>query len=149
LRRLALLAAAVAMAGASRAGPQADPQADRQAGWQAQVRAVEQAFARSMAERDHAAFVALLSEQSVFIARDGVLRGRSAVAAGWKPYFDGPQAPFSWAPEQVEVLADGTLAHSSGPVWNPAGQLIARFNSIWRQEAPGVWRIVFDKGQPP
>ena len=43
---------------------------------------------------------------------------------------------------------DGTLALSTGPVRNPAGQPIARFNSIWRQEAPGVWRIVFDKGQP-
>jgi hypothetical protein len=28
------------------------------------------------------------------------------------------------------------------------GKPIARFNSVWRQEAPGVWRVVFDKGQP-
>jgi len=34
-------------------------------------------------------------------------------------------------------------------VLDAAGKPIARFNSIWRQEAPGVWRIVFDKGQPP
>jgi ketosteroid isomerase-like protein len=31
---------------------------------------------------------------------------------------------------------------------NAEGQPIARFNSVWRQEAPGVWRIVFDKGSP-
>jgi hypothetical protein len=24
--------------------------------------------------------------------------------------------------------------------------LIARFNSIWRLEAPGTWRVVFDGG---
>ena len=30
----------------------------------------------------------------------------------------------------------------------PEGQVVSRFNSVWRQEAPGVWRIVFDKGQP-
>ena len=26
------------------------------------------------------------------------------------------------------------------------GVLIARFNSIWRLESPGVWRVVFDSG---
>ncbi len=47
------------------------------------------------------------------------------------------------------MLGDGTLALSTGPVRDAAGRTIARFNSIWRLEAPGVWRIVFDKGQPP
>jgi hypothetical protein len=32
-------------------------------------------------------------------------------------------------------------------VRNPAGQVIGRFHSTWRQEAPGVWRIVFDRGE--
>ena len=112
-----------------------------------QVTDTERAFARSMAERNHAGFTALLSEQAVFIGKR-VLRGREAVAAGWKAYFDGAQAPFSWEPDQVEVLADGTLAHSTGPVRDPEGKPVARFNSVWRQEAPGVWRIIFDKGQP-
>ena len=114
----------------------------------AQVTEVERAFARSMAERNHAAFTALLSEHAVFYGGQQVLQGRAAVAAGWKAFFDGAQAPFSWAPDQVDVLADGTLAHSSGPVFNPEGKRVARFNSVWRQEAPGTWRIVFDKGSP-
>jgi hypothetical protein len=29
-----------------------------------------------------------------------------------------------------------------------SGKLISRFTSIWRQEAPGRWRIVFDNGEP-
>jgi ketosteroid isomerase-like protein len=115
-----------------------------------QVEATERAFARSMAERRHADFTAHLSEQAVFFGGGNqVLAGKAAVAAGWRAFFDGPAAPFSWEPDRVEVLADGTLALSTGPVRDPQGQLIARFNSIWRQEAPGVWRIVFDKGQPP
>ncbi len=113
-----------------------------------QVNDAERAFARSLAERNHAAFTALLSEQAVFFGSAKVLRGRAEVAAGWKVFFEGPAAPFSWEPDQVQVLADGTLALSTGPVSNPAGQPIARFNSIWRQEAPGQWRVVFDKGQP-
>ena len=84
----------------------------------------------------------------MFFDGKAVLRGKAAVATGWKPYFEGPKAPFSWAPDQVQVLADGTLALSTGPVLDPAGKPIARFNSIWRLEAPGAWRIVFDKGQP-
>ena len=114
-----------------------------------QVADTERAFARSMAERKHDAFSALLSEQAVFFSGTEVLRGKAAVAGGWKPYFEAVAAPFSWEPDQVEVLADGSLALSTGPVRNPAGQVVARFNSIWRQEAPGVWRVVFGKGQPP
>ena len=52
------------------------------------------------------------------------------------------------APDQVEVSSDGLLAHASGPVCDPSGKLISRFNSTWRLEAPGVWRVVFDKGSP-
>lgn len=47
------------------------------------------------------------------------------------------------------MLADGRLALSTDPVRDPSGKLIARFNSVWRLEAPGHWRVVFDKGQPP
>lgn len=116
--------------------------------WQAEVQAAETAFARSMAERDFVAFQGHLSAQAVFFTAPGEpLRGKAAVAAHWQRFFDGPKAPFSWAPDRVEVLADGTLAHSSGPVRDPAGQPIARFNSVWRQEAPGVWRVVFDRGE--
>ncbi len=115
-----------------------------------EVEAAERAFARSMAERKLADFTALLSDQAVFFGGGTrVHHGKAEVTAAWRGFFEGPDAPFSWAPDRVEVLADGTLALTSGPVHDPKGQLIARFNSIWRQEAPGVWRIVFDKGQPP
>jgi uncharacterized protein (TIGR02246 family) len=114
-----------------------------------QVRAVETAFAKTMADRDWAAFKACISDEAVFFGGKGVLRGRDAVAAGWERYFTGPQAPFSWAPEQVEALASGTLALSSGPVFAPDGTRTGTFQSIWRLEADGRWRIIFDKGCPP
>jgi ketosteroid isomerase-like protein len=50
-------------------------------------------------------------------------------------------------PDEVEVLASGDLAHSSGPVRNPKGELTARFNSVWRREAD-AWRIVLDVANP-
>jgi ketosteroid isomerase-like protein len=113
-----------------------------------QVADTERALAKSMADRDLAAFERHLSEHALFFDGGTPLRGKAAVIAAWKDLYQGAQAPFSWAPDQVEVLADGTLAHSSGLVRNPAGKPVGRFNSVWRQEAPGVWRIVFDKGSP-
>ena len=114
-----------------------------------QVEAAERAFARSMAERDFAGFSRWLSADALFFDGRAVQRGREAVALAWKPLFDGAAAPFSWSPDQVEVLGDGTLALTTGQVRDPANKLIARFNSVWRQESPGVWRVVFDKGSPP
>jgi ketosteroid isomerase-like protein len=70
------------------------------------------------------------------------------VAEGWKPFFEGAAAPFSWEPETVEVLDSGSLALSSGPVRDPEGKQIGTFSSIWRREADGHWRVVFDKGCP-
>ena len=113
-----------------------------------EVREAETAFAASMAARDLDAFSALLAEEAVFFGGNDVLRGRAAVVAGWKPFFSGAEAPFSWAPETVEVLDSGTLAISSGPVKRPDGTPSGTFNSIWRLEKDGVWRVVFDKGCP-
>ena len=51
-------------------------------------------------------------------------------------------------PDIVEVLDSGTMALTSGPVHDPKGELIGRFNSIWRLEPDGRWRVVFDRGAP-
>lgn len=115
-------------------------------GVQEQVANVERAFAATMKARDHAAFVAFLSDEAVFSGGTQPLRGKQAVADEWKKFFAKPDAPFSWEPDEVEVLASGTLAKTSGPVRGPDGKLIARFSSVWRLEAPNTWRIVFDGG---
>jgi len=47
---------------------------------------------------------------------------------------------------KVPCLVDGSLAISTGPVFDPSGKAVASFTSVWRQESPGVWHIVFDKG---
>ena len=113
-----------------------------------QVREAERAFAATMAARDFAAFGTFIADEAVFFGGPQPARGKTAVLAAWKGFFDGPAAPFSWEPETVEVLDSGTLALSSGPVRNPQGQQTATFNSIWRRDADGRWRVVFDKGAP-
>jgi ketosteroid isomerase-like protein len=102
-----------------------------------------------MAKRDAAGFAALVAQEAIFMGASDtprVLRGRQEIVAAWTPYFDGPVAPFSWEPDIVEVLDSGTMALTSGPVHDPNGALTGRFNSIWRLEPDGRWRIVFDRG---
>lgn len=117
---------------------------------QEQVRQAETSFAKSMADRDHKAFASHLAADAVFLnGPRPAMRGAAAVAEGWKGFFEDPQAPFSWAPETVEVLESGTLALSSGPVRDAAGNRVNTFNSVWRRERNGQWKVVFDKGCPP
>lgn len=135
-----LLAAGFALAGCA-----ATPPKLTQSEAQRQVEATERAFAKSMADRDQAAFEKFLADETVFFSGKEALRGKARVVASWKRYFDPGPAPFSWEPAQVEVLESGTLALSTGPVRDPSGKTISIFNSIWRREASGEWRIVFDK----
>lgn len=134
---MVVAAAALALARGSRVGP---------AELRQQVVQAERAFAATMAARDFEGFTEFLSREAVFMGPDGAQRGKDAVAQAWRPYFDKPRAPFSWAPGEVEVLDSGTLAFSSGPVKDAAGRQIGRFHSVWRLEGPGTWRVVFDKG---
>ena len=50
----------------------------------------------------------------------------------------------------ANVLYEGNNIVIRGPrrgeVYDADGNLVSVFTSIWRQEEPGVWRIVFDKG---
>jgi ketosteroid isomerase-like protein len=111
-----------------------------------EVFAAERAFAQTMADRDHETFASFISEEAIFFGPAEPLRGKQQVVDGWAPFFEGHDAPFSWEPQTVEVLDSGTLALSSGPVRNKAGEAVAQFTSIWRRESDGAWRVVFDKG---
>jgi uncharacterized protein (TIGR02246 family) len=144
MNRALLLAGALSLVvSASAAEPESDLAKLAQ-----QVRAAETAFAKSMADRDIEAFASHVAPDAVFFGT-GPLRGKQAVVEDWKKFFAGPKAPFSWEPKEVEVLDNGTLGISSGPVYSPDGKQIGVFNSVWRREPDGKWKVIFDKGCPP
>jgi ketosteroid isomerase-like protein len=140
-RFLALALAALGAGGAQGAAPvPAELEAIA-----AQVRAAEIAFAQTLADRRLDRFAGFVAEDAVF--RGATLRvGRAQVVEGWKRFFDPPAAPFSWAPDQVTVAADGRTAISTGLARAPDGTPLSRFTSLWRREADGQWRVFADQG---
>jgi ketosteroid isomerase-like protein len=145
-RRAVLPAAALAMPAMTSSAPAS---VDIEA-LQRDVRDTEVAFARTMAQRDLAAFERFLSPHTVWWSgpQGSPLRGKAAVVESWKRFYQAPQAPFSWEPDEVVVIGDGTLGVSTGPVRDPAGKVVARYRSVWRREPDGRWLIVLDRGEP-
>lgn len=143
MRTLALsLSLAAVLSGCASTAPRVDREQ-----LVAQVTAAEIAFAKTMADRDHAAFLAFVAEDAVFLNGDrDSLHGRAAVGEGWKRLYEGASAPFSWKPEYVEVSGSGTLALSTGPVSAPDGRIVSHYYSTWRLDPDGHWRVVFDNG---
>jgi ketosteroid isomerase-like protein len=113
---------------------------------QEQVFQIETAFAKTMADRDFDAFKSHLSKEAIFLSGKNPRRGVAQISEQWKKYFSDKAAPFSWKPEVVQVLESGTLAISTGPVFNSKGKLFSYYTSTWRLEDDGRWRIIFDKG---
>lgn len=111
-----------------------------------EVAKIENAFAKTMADRDFDAFQSFLDPDTVFWSDGKPLRGANAVAAGWKPLYESTDVPFSWKSEIVLVNPDGRIALSTGPVMNANGEIYAYFNSVWRKNDAGEWKIIFDKG---
>ncbi|HLO95435.1 MAG TPA: nuclear transport factor 2 family protein [Burkholderiaceae bacterium] len=139
--RLFVYVGLLAVSPASRASPPATADAEL---WRREC-----AFAATMAERDLDAFGGFVSEQAIFHSGPTPLKGREAVRAHWQRFYSGPAAPFSWYPDQAELLEPGRLAHTSGPVFGADGALIGRFYTIWRKETDGAWRVLLDHGGPP
>ena len=111
-----------------------------------EVEAREISFAKTMADRDFNSFLSFISPEAVFFSGNKPIRGHDAISKAWASYYEGEKAPFSWHPDVIEVLESGRLALSSGPVQSASGEIIGRFNSIWRKDEDGEWRVVFDKG---
>jgi ketosteroid isomerase-like protein len=112
----------------------------------AEVRQAELSFAKTMADRDLKAFGSFIADEGVFFGAKGAIKGRDAVVEAWRRFFTEKAAPFSWKPETVEVLPSGSLALTSGPVYDSKGTLTNTFTTLWRLEKDGKWRVVFDKG---
>lgn len=118
------------------------------------VRCREIGFSKSAERQDLAAFRSYLDADARFVG-SSVNRGIDNIAQTWSAFFTDGGPSIKWRPELVEVLEDGKLALSRGPyrvlARDPDGNLVENwgtFNSIWRLNEDGKWRVVFDAGSP-
>ena len=116
------------------------------------VRCREIGFSKSVEIQDTALFASFIDADARFVG-NSVTRGTAAIAEGWSVFFAENGPSIKWRPQFVEVIEDGTLALTRGPF-----RLITKdeqgvetehwgtFNSVWRPNADGEWRVVFDAG---
>lgn len=118
----------------------------------ADLRCREIAFSQSVENGDIETFRSFLDADARFVGST-VLRGPEAIVSAWSIFFadDGPE--IIWRPQFVEVLESGDLALTRGPyrvrTKGPDGEVSEEwgtFNSVWRKDAKGTWRVIFDAG---
>jgi len=117
-----------------------------------EVRCQEIAFSRSVENKNLESFRSFLDNDARFVG-SGVTRGPEEIVSAWQVFFSDDGPDIKWRPRFVEVLEDGTLALTRGPYrmidkdadGNPA-EYWGTFNSVWRKNADGEWRVVFDAG---
>ena len=109
-----------------------------------EVRQAEIAYAKAFADRDQTKFFAMMADDAVFLSPVRSLRGKEQVRARWSRFFEGPQPPFAWGPERVEVTADGKIGLSFGPIVDPMGVHAGNYASVWQKQADGSWKVIFD-----
>ena len=116
------------------------------------VRCREIHFSESAQARDLESFTAFIDADARFVG-DGVRRGPAEIAEAWSLFMTADGPAIRWRPQFVEVLEDGKLALTRGPyrmtVTDEQGTQTdywGTFNSVWRLNDDGQWRIVFDTG---
>jgi ketosteroid isomerase-like protein len=118
------------------------------------VRCREIGFSQSVENQDINAFRSFIDDDARFVG-SGVLRGADQIAEAWSVFFKPELPAIKWRPQIIEVLENGRLALSRGPYisvsMNADGDKVENwgtFNSVWRLNDDGEWRVVFDAGSP-
>lgn len=119
-----------------------------------EVRCHEIGFSIAAETQDAESFASFIDQDARFVS-DRVLRGPTEITEAWTVFFAEAGPTIKWRPQIVEVLEDGKLALSRGPFrviapdaeGEPA-ESWGTFNSVWRLQDDGSWKVVFDAGSP-
>ena len=114
-------------------------------------------FNQAVADRDLKRFLSFVGEPATFNGgTPNEVHGRDAVAKDWTPYFQANGPRLTWKPTKAEILGHGDLGYTVGswelrapPVGGqPPATSVTRGNylTVWKKQADGAWRMVFDTG---
>jgi len=116
------------------------------------VRCREIGFSKSVENADQDQFRSYLDDDARFVG-NSVLRGPDAITEAWRVFFAEGGPLIKWRPQFVEVLKDGKLALTRGPFRmivtgddGSTSEIWGTFNSVWRLQTDGEWKVVFDAG---
>jgi uncharacterized protein (TIGR02246 family) len=112
-------------------------------------------FNQAVADRDLKRFLSFLAEEATFNGgTPDEMRGRDAVAKGWAPFFSPTGPRLAWRPLKGEVIGHGDVGYTIG-AWErhtpaadgkPASVSRGNYVTVWRKQADGSWKVVFDTG---
>jgi ketosteroid isomerase-like protein len=119
--------------------------------WIEEIWAVETTFAAMAAESGlKEAFLYFADEVAVINRGGRIYRGKEEIA----DYFNTQQitdVSLTWAPEYVDVSADGTMAYTYGPFTfkgtppdKKPVEISGIFHTVWKRQKDGSWKYVYD-----
>lgn len=118
--------------------------------------AADEAFAAATAEYRLEGWVGAYDSAGIQMAPDDPYTpGIPAIRAAMAPVFADSTFNLSWTPTMAFASEDGTLGYTLG-TWvstrynaEGKGQVVTgKYVTIWRKQADGSWKVVFDGGNP-
>jgi hypothetical protein len=105
--------------------------------------AAERAFAaRAQVEGQWTAFRATAAPDAIMLA-PGPVNAHQFLAR----FTSDPKVAVMWWPARVWTSCDGSMAVTTGPWVRRGGTQVGTFTTVWRREANGQWRWVYDNGR--
>jgi ketosteroid isomerase-like protein len=120
------------------------------------LRAADLALDRAAADRDRAAFAALLTADTYWAAGGAPNVGPEAVLRDWDDLFQPGGPSLRWAPDRAELSAAGDLGFTVG-TWrltarDAAGAPVQRtgqYVTVWTRGEDGRYRVAVDLSHRP
>ncbi len=114
----------------------------------------DRAFAHSVQQHRLEAWVAAFDEHGTQFGEGAPVSGHDAIREHMRAAFADPRFVLEWEPVEARVPENGKL----GFVWGhwtlhepkadgTSGESHGRYLDIWRRDASGAWKLVFDAGE--
>jgi ketosteroid isomerase-like protein len=149
VKRFFLAAVAVLVLSASAGRPPVAKPADI-----AGLLEADQAFDRATATKGLEGFASFIADDVSTLRPDKpVITGKSAMVDLWTPLLHNPALSIRWKPLSASASTGGDLGYTVGSYeitqTDDKGKTVAatgKYVTIWRKQADGSWKVVFDSG---